>query len=591
MKNFPSAEQKWLSVLSKLFQSLDENLLKQILEKGEISTFNTGETIFKQGDTEKNFFIVLSGRFRAVAESNGYLKILGDITEGEPMGEFALFSGAPRSATVYAMRPSVTLQLSETEYLNLVGLQPAFAQKLTSIIINRLRSNSLQKKRHDAPQNIALINLQQDHDITDWTQLIEAQFNKTNIPYQKYDYESFAKEDANTFFQKLESSEGLKFFVCSNEHPEWSRQCYTYADLIVIATKFDSKHDIHPLEAELNLYSKNLLNKKVYLLLLHPENAAHPVHTQKWLEKRRLDLHIHLRKNHIGDVSRFCRIVTNRAVGLVLSGGGTKGYAHLGAAKAIIESGIPIDFLGGTSAGALYGLTMVSQDFDFEKIHFYAEDASNKKLTSNDYAFPIISLLTGKKLKNYLYNIFGDTCLEDYWISSYCISSNFSTASLCMHETGLTRDKILASIAIPGVFPPVMLDNELHVDGGVMDNLPIQSMYKYPVGHIIALSLSSITQRKFDISETPSNKELLWDKLLKRKKYRLPSLGSLIISSLTLNSVGKQDQNKSNVSLYLELNLKGFGFLDDTKWKQIIQSGFNQMKDYLEKVQATEKFW
>ncbi|MBX7240182.1 MAG: patatin-like phospholipase family protein [Bacteroidia bacterium] len=591
MKNNPGSERKWLSVLAKLFESLDENLLRQILEKGKILEFNTGETIFKQGDTEKNFFIVLSGRFRAVAETNNKMKVLGDITEGEPVGEFALFTGAARSATVYAMRPSVTLELSESEYLDLVGLQPAFAQKMTSIILNRLKSNSLQKKINDAPKNIALINLQESHEITPWTELIEKEFNKTNVAYQKLDYDAYKNEDPNSFFQKLESSDDMKFFVCSSEHSEWSKQCYAYSDLIVIAAEFNSDCEIHALEKELELYKDNLLHKKVYLLLLHPENAPNPVNTIRWLEKRNIDLHIHFRKDHANDVARFCRIITNRAIGLVLSGGGAKGYAHIGAVKALMESGIQIDFLGGTSAGALYGLTMVSQDFQFEKINFYAKDSAGKRLTSNDYTVPVISLLTGKKLKSYLQKMLGEICLEDLWISSYCITTNFSTASLSMHETGLVYQKVLASIAIPGVFPPVIIDGELHVDGGVMDNLPIQSMYKYPVSHIIALSLSSTTQRKFEIRETPSNKELFWDKLLKRKKYRMPGLSSLIINSLTLNSVQKQEQHKANVSVYLELNLKGFGFLDDSKWKQIIQSGYDQMKDYLNTLNSTEKFW
>ncbi|NOT36558.1 MAG: hypothetical protein HOP11_04215 [Saprospiraceae bacterium] len=516
---------------------------------------------------------------------------MGDITEGEPVGEFAFFTNDPRSATVFAMRPSVVLEINENEYYKIISLQPEFAQKLTAITIKRLKSNSLQDNIKNAPKNIAIINLQENPDLTPWTQLIENQFLKSGINYKLHNRSDLKDENYDAFFQKLEENDSLNFFVCNLDQPEWSKQCCIYSDLVIIAAEFDGKHEIYEIENDLELYKDNVLRKKIYLLLLHPENSPHAKNTKKWLEKRKIDLHIHFRKHHTRDAARFCRIITNKAVGLVLGGGGAKGYAHFGAIRALLEEGIQIDFLGGTSSGAFSGLTVSSLDFDFEKIKFYEEDPLNKNLTKNDYTFPVISLLTGKKIKKYVQKLFGDLCLEDFWAKTYCVSSNFSSAQLSMHEEGLASKKVLASAAIPGVFPPEIIDYELHVDGGVMDNLPIQSMYKFPVGYIIAISLSSSTLHKSEHDDTPSNPELLLDKLLLRKKYKLPSMSSIIINSLTLNSVQRQIQNKSNATFYLELNLKGFGFLDDSKWKEILQQGHNQMKEFIKNVNPSEKFW
>jgi NTE family protein len=150
---------------------------------------------------------------------------------------------------------------------------------------------------------------------------------------------------------------------------------------------------------------------------------------------------------------------------------------------------------------------------------------------------------------------------------------------------------VTASIAIPGVFPPVVIDQQLHVDGGVVDNLPIEPMYRYPVRHIIAISLSGLETRTIDYPETPSAGMLIWDKLTRRRKYKIPGISSLIINSLTLNSRQKQENTKAKVSLYFEMDLKGVGLLDDKKWSQTIEKGYEQMKSFLENLPDEEKFW
>ncbi len=81
----------------------------------------------------------------------------------------------------------------------------------------------------------------------------------------------------------------------------------------------------------------------------------------------------------------------------MLGGGGAKGFAHLGAIKALYEEGVEIDFLGGTSAGALYGLTAAYCDFDKNKIDYYSKDSAQSKLTTNDFTIPLVSFMSGKK--------------------------------------------------------------------------------------------------------------------------------------------------------------------------------------------------
>ena len=218
---------------------------------------------------------------------------------------------------------------------------------------------------------------------------------------------------------------------------------------------------------------------------------------------------MHIRAKNTKDIRRFCRILTHRAVGLVLGGGGAKGFAHVGAAKAMMEAGIEFDFVGGASAGALCGTAMTLTDFDIPQMAHLCQKGAERKVTSNDYNLPFLSLMTGKKMRAYLKEMFGETHLEDIWVTTYAVSTNYSTASVKVHDIGLARLQVEASIAIPGVFPPVIIDGHLHVDGGVMDNLPIEAMYQKPVRHVIAISLSAQSPHVVEIKTIPSAWEIL----------------------------------------------------------------------------------
>ena len=580
-----------LQVLGNLFEELNNDALFKILEAGEKQQVDAGVYLFKQGDVENSLYVVLSGRLRAVMQDKTGTNILGGIGEGEPTGEFALFTNEPRMASVLAIRKTIVLKINKHEYLNLVSQNPAFAGVLTNFLIKRLRRNILEQHMSSRPKNIAVINLQPEHDLSPWTNEIEKTLEESGLPIQVFYHDSQPEQQYNTVFATLEQQEGLNILVCSEAQPEWSRQCLLVADLLIVATEFWADPNLYQIEKIQNLYAQSILNKKIYIVFLHENETLLPKRTSRWLEKRMVNLHIHVRKNHSGDIRRFCRIIANQAVGIVLGGGGAKGYAHVGAIRALLEVGVEIDFLGGTSAGALYGIGMSHSDFEPHKVNTLCKTSAKRRLTSNDFSWPIISIMSGKKMAAFMQEMFGESELEDIWVNSYCVSTNFSSSGTKVHDRGLVSKMIRASIAIPGVFPPVVINRQLHVDGGVVDNLPIEPMYRYPVRHIIAISLSGLETKQVDYDETPSAAVLMWDKITRKRKYKIPGISSLIINSLTLNSRQKQENTKEKVSLYFEMDLKEVGLLDDKKWNETIQKGYDQVKVFLKNLPDNEKFW
>jgi len=569
--------------LTRIFPDFDEDTIKRVFASGKQLELKTGEYLFHEGEEEHIMYIVLSGRLRAITENNGAPKVLGDIGAGETVGELAFFTDEPRMASVRAIRNSVVLEFTPEKYLEIAGKNPEFATSFFRLVINRIRRNAFELHKETAPRNVAIIKTHDSIDLSSLKKGVKQYFNDKATPIKSYDAESCDRKDREVLFETLEEHEELNLLFCDDSDMEWTEQCVIYADLIIVAADFVLDHQIKAIEESLDLYNHHILHKKVYLLLIHGEHSNLPMNTSRWLLPRKPDLHIHLRKGHSGDIGRFCRIISNTALGIVLGGGGAKGFAHIGVVRALKEAGIEIDFLGGTSAGALYGIGMAFADFDFDKIHALNEEGIRRKLTSRDMTLPLISLMTGKKFKKYLREMFSTHHLEDIWINTFCISTNLSDSSQYKHRDGLIWKSVLASMAIPGVFPPVIVGNHLHVDGGVMDNLPIEPMYKFPVNTIYAVSLSSLDVKEVTLEEVPTSWSLLRDKFRKKKKFRLPSIGSLITNSVIINSQQKQKETKDKVSHYLELDLKGVKMLDDKIWKEIVDKGYEQMKAYLDK--------
>lgn len=590
-KKLDSNQQLIRHSLVSLFGEMSDAQLEHILSVANIRELETGQYIFQQGEIGNAFYIVLSGRLRALQNTDDGIFILGDISAGEPVGEFSLFTREVHSASVIALRKSSVLRIEDDEYLSLIKEFPSFANTLTKFVIDRLRRNAQQKKSDAAPKNIAIINLQPGNDVSVYTSSIEQQLREMGLEINIYDHLSLTENNYNVAFDNMDKQAGINFLVCDMESPQWARQSIAYSDLVIVATAFDEDPSLYEVEKMLELYTSNVMNKKIYLLLLHPENAPLPINTRKWFEGRIFDLHLHIRANKLADIRRFCRIVTHQAIGLVLGGGGARGFAHVGVLKALMEAGIEFDFVGGTSAGGIYGCTMTHSDFELPKIMELCRVAANRKPTSYDITLPFVSLMSGKKMRRFLLELFQESCLEDLWVNTFCVSTNYSNASLKVHERGLTRQQVEASIAIPGVFPPVIINKQLHIDGGVIDNLPVEPMYNKPVRHIIAVSLSAEASSPVDIKEVPSSWKLLWSKITGRSNLQLPGLSSILINSITINSRHRQDTNRLHVSLYIELDLKQYQFLDWSHWEQILQKGYEQTQKQLNETATDKQFW
>ena len=177
------------------------------------------------------------------------------------------------------------------------------------------------------------------------------------------------------------------------------------------------------------------------------------------------------------DLRRLARLVSGNATGLVLGGGGARGFAHLGVWRALTELGVDVDAIGGASIGAPLGAGMALQIATDELVPMAAELFHDLL----DYTVPVVSLIKGERITAQHHQDVRRLDLRDLWLPFFCVSTNLTRSEVEVHDRLDAATAIRASVAIPGVLPPVPFNGDLLVDGGVLNNLPCDVMRA--VGH------------------------------------------------------------------------------------------------------------
>lgn len=236
-----------------------------------------------------------------------------------------------------------------------------------------------------------------------------------------------------------------------------------------------------------------------------------------------------------------------KKIGVVLSGGGAKGFAHVGVLKVLEENGIPIDYIAGTSMGAvvggLYSLGytadmidsliqvqdwrhLMSDDVYRENIPASRRNYQNKYVVSLPYNTPFgdrsggVTIPAGVYSGQNIYNFFLNSTIgyhdninfDDLPIPFGCISADIRTGDEIVMREGNLAEAIRASIAVPGLFTPVKKDSMLLIDGGVINNYPVDLVRDMGADIVIGVILPTdkewLEQSKGTITEIT---EQIWN--------------------------------------------------------------------------------
>ncbi len=301
------------------------------------------------------------------------------------------------------------------------------------------------------------------------------------------------------------------------------------------------------------------------LVLLKARVDTLPRHTGAWLKNRRVRGYHHVHPQSDGDLERLVRRLTGKAISLVLSGGGARGFAQIGVLRALEEEQVPIDLIGGTSMGAFVG-ALYTIGWRPDNLMDICKDVWTKSTPIRNLTIPRVSLCSSSRLERAFHDIFGQLRIENLNRAYFCMSSNLTRVRSTLHRKGLLHRCVLASLSIPGLLPPVVHKGELLVDGGLMDNLPVGPMRQLNGGPLIAIDISP--RQELRVREKPATGMIgrIREKFGIAPATTHPSMLDILDRTAMLASLKRIEKTKHQIDLYLRPAVEHF---DLFAWKSI----------------------
>jgi predicted acylesterase/phospholipase RssA len=266
-------------------------------------------------------------------------------------------------------------------------------------------------------------------------------------------------------------------------------------------------------------------------------------------------------------IAATARRLSGRSVGVVLSGGGARAFAHLGVLEELKVAGVRVDRIGAVSLGAIVGAA-IACDFDDEQISDGLRAGFAETNPSGDFTLPLFSLVRGRRARSLLDQYFGGRRIEELPKRFFCVSCDLISHESVVHRTGPLSDAVYASLAIPGVFAPIpTADGRLLVDGGVLDNLPVATMARSAEGPVIAVDVSGRTG-SFKRPARPGVARLATPmrRFLTGSDAEVPRLGETVVRTVTVGSIDTVAAARRHADLVIQPRVEGIGLLD---WRQL----------------------
>jgi predicted acylesterase/phospholipase RssA len=311
------------------------------------------------------------------------------------------------------------------------------------------------------------------------------------------------------------------------------------------------------------------------LAIVHPKSTEEPGAGFAYTDLPGVTRRHHVKGGDRPDAERLARWLLDRPVGLVLGGGGAYGIAHVGVLKALEEAGVPIDVVGGTSMGAIFA-GGVARGWPADKIMDHVRSLFSSRFALYDPTIPFQSLLAGRKLDKVLGGLFEDRTFDELWLPFFCIATDISRAGIEVRESGRLRDAIRASCSIPGLFPPYYTDENVLVDGGLVDNLPVDAMAERCNGPIVAVNVFQYQSRK---EVTNGHPEGILSGLLRTlnpfAKIRLPLFDTLTRATFVGSQLATdQSLARHPPALYLAPQVARYRILDWGAYEALFEAGY-----------------
>jgi NTE family protein len=544
-----------------MLAGVPREMLERLAADARLVNVPAGTWLLREGEGAESAFVVRSGRLEVVSEGPPE-SVLAVLRRGDVFGELALLIGGRRAASVRAQRDSDVLELGRGDFERLVEEAPSFALGLTRTMGAQLAASRPETLRPSPPRTVAVVALDDGVPADETADRLAAALRRHGT-VGRLDAADHEEPDAmRAALDRAESAEDRVVLAATGGRDEpWSAFCLREADLVVAVTRGEPSAGWRGRTAAL---------RGCELLVL---GAAVDPEIVRACAPRELHVHATDRERR-NAIELLARRLAGRAVGVVLSGGGARAFAHLGVLEVLEEAGITIDRLGGASLGALVAAASASGLGPEETYRGFERNFVHMN-PSNDFTWPAYSLIRGAKTRRLLREEFGDACIQALPRRFFCVSSDLLARESVVHRHGLLREAVYASMALPGVFPPVRTaDGRLLVDGGVLDNLPVSEMAQSGEGPVIAVDVTGRLRQ----AGRPSRPRIARigrpvRRFLTGSEAQIPRLGETVMRTVTAGSRDSVAAARTHADLVIRPAVDRIGLMEFQRLADVRETG------------------
>ncbi|MEM7322717.1 MAG: cyclic nucleotide-binding domain-containing protein [Actinomycetota bacterium] len=554
------------------------------------------ELVFRRGDTADAAYIVVNGRVKVVIEeTEDHLAAEIELGRGALIGELGIIEDAPRNATVMAVRDTTLARISRDRFEMLAASHPAALVRIVRTILLEARDGvaplgrcrsvavAVTDPRGYRPDFLEtyVTEVERFGGIVRFSaELIESVLGRSGAALATAG--TLEQQRLTELLHEAETGADYLLFEVSDDLDAWSTRALRYTDRLLIMTSATPDRRERARIEQLVAAADAIPGILVWIVRDYEEGSK-PFGAAEILVDDRIHDVVHIRGGRTADVQRLARLSTGNGYGVVFGGGGARGFAHIGVIQAFAELGVPVDLVSGASIGAVLAGGQAI-DLAPEDQPAVAQRLFHKLM---DYTIPIVSLIRARKGTANIEEMFGEWRIEDCWLPMSCVSTNLTASRVEVHRSGSMSEAIRASVSLPGVLPPVTRDGQMLVDGGVLDNIPVDLVADDDrVGTVIALDTSSGEDDYYGLTDFPptvSGFRALFA-LANPRKEKYPSLFSTVIRSLLVAASGRREEvlASGKIDLYLAYDLPGVGLLDFETLASTAAAGYEAAKPRIE---------
>jgi NTE family protein len=563
-----------------VFSHLPRAALREIASRADLVKEAAGDWLFREGDACDGLYVLRAGRLEVVREAGDAEVVMRSLRPGAVLGELAILTGSKRSASVRARRDCVLLKVSSDAFLELLQQDSRFARDLTQTLAIQLQaSRAVSLPRDPIPPVIALVPLSERIEIAGLAEELAAQLGRWGRVKLLREADVTGEEDLGSALDRWERASDQVMLSAESIRPDdgWAAFCLRQADRVLAASGGSTptqRFDRHLLGSDL-------------AMLDWPESRPALSSLVERLDTRAVHL-VRAGPDHATSIEAMARRLAGRSVGVVLSGGGARGLAHIGVLDELLAAGVKIDRLGGCSMGALVG-ALFARGLNPDEIEQRLREELVARKPMSDYTVPLAALLRGRKAEAMLLRLFGDLQVEELAREFFCVSSDLVSSELIVHRRGALYEAVGASLCLPGIAPPVASGERLLVDGGVLDNLPVKTMAARGEGPVIAVDVSSRFEpparraggagrpRLRDLSARVRRAVIGWD-------APLPSFRETITRTIVLGSIDSAEAARRHAQIVIAPEVQGIGLTEFRRIAEIRAQGAAATRAVLERL-------